>query len=146
MPSTSGPSETSGGTDVETTGAEDGPRLRVTASMGSASGRRPVYHHRVRVAALTAEREALDEQVDALRAEMEALEAEVEALERTVESKERQRQQVIDNYETIVENRTEADCEPESEPGAAESTERGPLAAVASRIERVMARLRRSDE
>ena len=87
MPSTSGSSETSGGTDVETADSEDGPRLRVTASVDSASDRPPGYHHRVRVAALAAEREALDEQVDELRAEMEALEAEVEALERTVASR-----------------------------------------------------------
>jgi len=147
MPSTSGSSETSGGTDVETADSEDGPRLRVTASPDSASDGRPDYHHRVRVAALAAEREALDEQVDALRAEMEELEAEVEALERAVESKERQRQQVIDNYETIVANRLEADREPESESEtAAESTGWEPLAAVASRIERAVARLRRSDE
>jgi len=147
MPSTSGSSETSGGTDVETADSEDGPRLRVTASAGSASDRRPGYHHRVRVAALAAEREALDEQVDELRAEMEALEAEVEALERTVESKDRQRQQMIDNYETIVANRSEPDRESESESATgAESTGRGPLAAVASRIERVIARLRRSGE
>lgn len=147
MPSTSGSSETSGGTDAEVADAEDGPGLRSAASEGPGSDRCPPYHHRVRVAALAAERGALDERVNALTAEMEALEAEVEALEAEVESKERQRQQVIDSYETIVEDRPEADRASESESAAStESSGWRPLAAVASGIERAVARLRRSDE
>ncbi|WP_144799678.1 hypothetical protein [Halorubrum depositum] len=149
MPSTSGSSETSGGIDVETADPEDGRQRRPSATAGVRpdSDPRSDYHHRVRIAALAAEREVLDERVTALTDEMEALEAEVEALERAVESEERQRQQVIDSYETIVRERSEADRESGAEaPAEREATDRGPLAAVASRIGRAVARLRRSDD
>lgn len=149
MPSTSGASETSGGTDVEGFDPEDGRQPRASASAGarSESDPRPGYHHRVRIAALAAEREALDEQVEALTAEMEALEAEVEALERAVESEERQRQQVIDSYETIVADRSEPGRSPDTESAAsAEPAGRRPLAAVASRVRRAVSWLRRSNE
>ena len=84
--------------------------------------------------------------MDALTDETAALEAEVEALERTVESKERQRQQVIDSYETIVRERSETERGSESAATSEGATEQGPLAAVASRLGRVIARVRRSKE
>lgn len=156
MPSTSGCHETHDGIDVEAVDSVDGPWLRSSASAGARSkgDRRPVNHQRVRVAALTAEvelldaeRELLDEQVGALTAEVEELEAEVEALERAVESTERQRQQVIDNYEAIVAARSETDGAPDAESAASAETARWrPLAAIASNLERLAARLRRSNE
>ena len=154
MPSASG-SLDSGGIDVETVDSIDGPRLRsgASVSVSSESDRRPGYHRRVRVAALTAK--------------VEELEAEVDALERAVESEERRRQQVIDSYEAIVAARSEADRAPSAETDRAPSAEAAasaetataaetaasaetagwrPLDAVASGLERVAAWLRRSNE
>lgn len=170
MPSASG-SLDSGGIDVEAVDSIDGSRLQSGASVGvrSENGRRPGYHRRVRVAALTAK--------------VEELEAEVDALERAVESEERPRQQVIDSYEAIVAARSEAGRTPDAEDavsaegtaaaeaaasaetaspaGAAASAETSspaeaaasaetagwrPLDAVASGLERLAARLRRSNE
>lgn len=135
MSSTSGPHETLDGIDVEAVDSIDGPWLRSTAAASAQSkgGRLSGYHPRVRVAALTAE--------------VEALEAEVEALEQIVETKEQQRQQVIDNYETIVAARSEADSEPATESAASGEAERWrPLSAVASGLERAAAWLRRANE
>ncbi|EMA61354.1 hypothetical protein [Halorubrum lipolyticum] len=135
MSSTTGSHDTLDGTDGGAVDSVDGPWLRSTASAGTRpkSERYPGCHHRVRVAALTAE--------------VEALEAEVEALEQIVESKERQRQQLIDNYETIVAARSEADDAADAESDASDETERWRLrAAVASRLERAAAWVRRSDE
>jgi len=140
MPSASG-SLDSGGIDVETVDSIDGPRLQSGASVSvrSESDRRLGYHRRVRVAALTAK--------------VEELEAEVDALERAVESEERRRQQVIDSYEAIVAARSETDRASDAEGAAvaetaasAETAGWRPLDAVASGLERLAARLRRSNE
>jgi predicted RNase H-like nuclease (RuvC/YqgF family) len=156
MPSTSDSLETPDGIDVEAVDSVDGPRLRSIASASARpnDGPRPGYHHRVRVAALAAEvelleaeRERLDEQVDALAAEVEELESEVETLEQTVESEEQQRQQVINSYETIVRERSEAHRRREADSTASAETENeGPLDAVASRLKRVVGLVRRSNE
>lgn len=135
MSSTPGPHETLDGIDVEAVDSVDGPWLRSTAAAGARlnGGRLRGYHPRVRVAALTAE--------------VEALEAEVDALEQIVEAKEEQRQQVIDNYETIVAARSEADSEPATESAASGETGRWrPVSAVASSLERAAAWLRRANE
>ncbi|VTT87222.1 hypothetical protein DM2_3260 [Halorubrum sp. DM2] len=148
MPSEPDTPDAPGGTDVETADSADESRRRSTASVGSQvsdSGqtvgvgrldddRRPGYHDRVRVAALAAE-------VERLEAERDRLADRVTALERAVESEAQRRQQVIDNYERVVADRSEPDAA--SDANGAAST--GPLAAVASGIERVAAWLRRAD-
>ncbi|EMA71406.1 hypothetical protein C462_07582 [Halorubrum distributum JCM 13916] len=93
---------------------------------------------------LPAERvRALTEEVAALEAEVEALEAEVEALEAEVEWKERQRQQVIDNYKSIVAAQRDPDRSSETSAAASATSDgRGLLAAVASRTGRLAAWLR----
>ncbi|MFW6000011.1 MAG: hypothetical protein ACOCPY_01005 [Halorubrum sp.] len=130
----------------------DGPQLRPTASAGDGSnaGARPRGDGRVREDPLTAERDLpvverdlLDERVRALTDEVEALEAEVEALEATVEAKERQRQQMIDNYESIVAARRAPDRSAETDTATSVTSDGdGPLAAAASRIRRATAWLR----
>ena len=151
MPSASG-SLDSGSIDVEAVDSIDGPQLRPTASAGARSdaGARHGGDRRIRDDALAAEgdllaveRDLLNERVRALTEEVEALEAEVEALEAEVESKERQRQQVIDNYESIVAARRAPDRSSETAAAAsAPSDGRGPLAAVATAVRRVAAWLR----
>ncbi|WP_297888954.1 hypothetical protein [uncultured Halorubrum sp.] len=134
-----------GGIDVEAVDSIDGPRLRPTASASD----RPSPGGRPEAARGDADVYATDvdpsaERVRALEAEVAALEAEVAALEAEVESKERQRQQVIDTYESIVEADRVTDPAPESTPDdSAETAGWQPLAAVASRVRRVAARLRR---
>ncbi|WP_092920826.1 hypothetical protein [Halorubrum sodomense] len=163
MPSASG-SLDSGSLDVEAVDSIDGPRLRPTASAGARSnaGGRP-GDRRVRDDALAAERDLSAaerdlsaaerdlppdrdlpaERVRALTDEVAALEAEVEALERVVESKERQRQQVIDNYESIVAARRAPDRSSETDAAASEPSDgRGLLATVASGVGRVAGWLR----
>ena len=139
MPSGSG-SLDAGGIDVEAVDSIDGPRLQSggSVSVRSESDRPPDYHRRVRVAALTSK--------------VQDLEAEVDALERAVESEERRRQQVIDSYEAVVAARPETDRAPDAESAApaetataAETAEWRPLDAVASGLERLAARLRRSN-
>ncbi|WP_239638873.1 MULTISPECIES: hypothetical protein [Halorubrum] len=72
------------------------------------------------------------------------LEAEVEALEAEVASKERQRQQVIDNYESIVSARRSPDSPSETDSSQSTASDGWrPFAAVASRIGRLTAWLRR---
>lgn len=168
MPSRPGTADTLDGIDVEAVNSVDGPRPRSTASDGpvlAGSGRpvrvrlppgvghRPGYHHRVRVAALAAERDLLaaerdllDDRVDALAAEVASLEAEVDALERAVESKERRRQQVIADYERVVAARSASTPAPsETGPTASSRTGWRPFDAVVSRIERAAAWLRGSN-
>jgi len=148
MPSASG-SLDSGSIDVEAVDSIDGPRLRPTASAGdgsNADGRRDADR---RVDALRAERDLLAERVRRLTDEVAALEAEVEALEAAVESKERQRQQVIDNYESIVREGSapfEAPGEDrcaEADADATAGASGGPLRAVAARLAGLV---RRADE
>jgi hypothetical protein len=151
MPSASG-SLDSGSIDVEAVDSIDGPQLRPTASAGARSdaGARHGGDRRIRDDALAAEgdllaveRDLLNERVRALTEEVAALEAEVGALEAEVESKERQRQQVIDNYESIVAARRAPDRSSETDAAAsAPSDGRGPLAAVATAVRRVAAWLR----
>lgn len=154
MPSASG-SLDPGEIDVEAVDSIDGPRLRPTASADdrpNADGR-PAADRRVRDDGsatqrdpVAAERERLAERVQSLTAEVAALEAEVEALERTVESKERQRQQVIDNYESIVAARQSPDGSPESTRSASTASDGWrPLSALASRVGWAVAWLRRAD-
>jgi len=149
MPSQPDSLDAPGGTDAETTDSADGPRRRSTALAGSRTSdpartigvsrdydRRPGYHDRVRVAVLAAE-------VERLEAERDRLAGRVAALERAVESEAQRRQQVIDNYERIVADRSESDAT--TGPTQTASTGPRPLAAVASGIERVAAWLRRAD-
>ena len=173
MPSRPGTADTLDGIAVEAVDSVDGPRARSTASdspspagtsrpvrvtlppgVGHRDGdRRPGYHHRVRVAALAAERELLaaerdllDDRVDALTAEVASLEAEVDALERAVESKERRRQQVIADYERVVSAKSASPPSPsESDSTASSRTGWAPVDAVVSRVERAAAWLRRSE-
>ena len=174
MPSRPRTADALDGIDVEAVDSLDGPRPRSTASDSPSvagpdrsvpvvlpagvghrdGGRRPGYHHRVRVAALAAERELLaaerdllDDRVDALTAEVASLEAEVDALERAVESKERRRQQVITDYERVVTAKS-ASTPSSSEADATASSRTGwrPLDAITSGIERAAAWLRRSDD
>ncbi|GAA0546914.1 hypothetical protein GCM10008994_22230 [Halorubrum ejinorense] len=167
MPSRPRTAGTLDGIDVEAVDSVDGPRPPSTASdspppAGAGrpvsvalsagvgrrdAGRRPGYHHRVRVAALAAERDLLDDRVDALAAEVASLEAEVEALERAVESKERRRKQVITDYERVVTAKS-ASTPASSESDAAASSRTGwdPVDAVVSRVERAVAWLRRSGD
>ena len=127
-----------GGIDVEAVDSIDGPRLRPTASASD----RPSPGGRPEAARGDADVYATD--VDPSAERVRALEAEVAALEAEVESKERQRQQVIDTYESIVEADRVTDPAPESTPDdSAETAGWQPLAAVASRVRRVAARLRR---
>ena len=162
MPSASG-SLDPGSIDVEAVDSIDGPRLRPTLSAGvrPTPHDRPGPDHRVRINALAAERdliaaerERLDERVQSLAAEVSALEAEIEALEAEIEAEERQRQQVIDNYESIVRGRSDGD--PDSSTGdATDSSERDatdssqtgwtPLGPVASRVKRAAGWLRSSN-
>ena len=149
MPSQPDSLDAPGGTDAETMDSTDGPRRRSTALAGSRASdpartvgvgrdhdRRPGYHDRVRVAALAAE-------VERLEAERDRLAGRVAALERAVESEAQRRQQVIDNYERIVADRSEPDAT--TGPTRTASTGLRPLAAVASGIERVAAWLRSAD-
>jgi hypothetical protein len=159
MPSQSDSPDAIGGTDIETGGPVEGTRrgpMRVeTAPAGDGWHR---YHRRVRAAVLAAEverlaveRELLDERVDALTAEVAALESEVATLERVVESEEQRRQQVIDSYERVVgegsgnDRPRGTDANGETDRGTA-TERRGPLAAIGSAVERVVAWLRRADE
>ena len=174
MPSQSGASETLSGIDVEAVDSVDEPRRGSTAvdrpstasarrivgvvlpaGVGYRDGdRRPGYHHRVRAAALAAERERLatereqlDDRVDALTAEVASLEAEVDALERAVESEERRRKQVITDYERLVSAKSESTpSSTEADSTASSRTGWWPLDAVASRLKRTAAWLRRADE
>ncbi|WP_424014230.1 hypothetical protein ACOZ35_14545 [Halorubrum xinjiangense] len=157
MPSASG-SLDSGSIDVEAVDSIDGSQLRPTASAGARSdaGGRLGGDRRVRDDALAADRDlsAVDpdlpsdrdlpaERVRALTEEVAALEAEVEALEAEVEWKERQRQQVIDNYESIVAAQRDPDRSSETSAAASATSDgRGLLAAVASRTGRLAAWLR----
>ncbi|MGM0447321.1 MAG: hypothetical protein ACQERM_03590 [Methanobacteriota archaeon] len=144
MPSTSG-SLDSGSIDVEAVDSIDGPQLRSTASAGARSNAdgRPGGDQCVRDDARAADRDLPAERVRALADEVAALEAEVEALEAKVESKERQRQQVIDNYESIVAARRSPDRSAESSPIVSATDDgRGFLSAVASVVERLAAWLR----
>lgn len=164
MPSASG-SLDSGSIDVEAVDSIDGSQLRPTASAGARldAGGRLGGDRRVRDDALAADRDlsaadrdlsAVDpdlppdrdlpaERVRALTEEVAALEAEVEALEAEVEWKERQRQQVIDNYESIVAAQRDPDRSSETSAAASATSDgRGLLAAVASRTGRLAAWLR----
>ena len=164
MPSPSG-SLDSGSVDVEAVDSIDGPQLRSTASADARSNAdgRPGGARCVRDDARAADRDlsaaedgpsAVErdlppdrgspaERVRALSDEVAALEAKVEALEAKVESKERQRQQVIDNYESIVAARRSPDRSAESSPIVSATDDgRGSLSAVASVVERLAAWLR----
>ncbi|WP_096393948.1 hypothetical protein [Halorubrum trapanicum] len=144
MPSAPG-SPDPGSIDVEAVDSIDGPRLRSTASADDSpsTADRPAADRRVRGDASETERDLPEDRVERLADEVAALEAEVAALEAEVESKERQRQQVIDNYESIVAARRAPDRPSETDAAAPEPSDgRGLLAAVASGVGRVAGRLR----
>ena len=147
MPSTSG-SLDPGGIDVEAVDSIDGPPPRPTASADDRSNAddRPAADRRVRDDAPAADRDLPEERVRRLADEVAALEAEVAALEAEIESKERQRQQVIDTYESIVRERSAGaelsgeDPTAETEAAATENANGGLLAAVRSRLARLVGR------
>ena len=148
MPSASG-SLDPGSIDVEAVDSIDGPPPRSTASADDRSNAddRPAADRRVRDDVPAAERDLPEERVRLLADEVASLEAEVAALEAEVESKERQRQQVIDNYESIVAAQRTSDRSSEPTPDASASTGRWrPFAALASRVGRVAAWLRERRE
>jgi predicted RNase H-like nuclease (RuvC/YqgF family) len=147
MPSASG-SLDPGGIDVEAVDSIDGPPPRPTASADDRSNAddRPAPDRRVRDDAPAAERDLPEDRVERLADEVAALEAEVAALEAEIESKERQRQQVIDNYESIVAAQRTSDRSSESTPDTStEADGRRPLAALASRVGQLTAWLRRRE-
>jgi predicted RNase H-like nuclease (RuvC/YqgF family) len=147
MPSASG-SLDPGSIDVEAVDSIDGPPPRPTASADDRSNAddRPAADRRVRDHAPAADRDIPENRVERLADEVAALEAEVAALEAEIESKERQRQQVIDNYESIVRKRSaspersEEDSTAETEAAATEHANGGLLAAVGSRLARLVGR------
>lgn len=112
---------------VTTAGAAPGERDR-SRPAGDRGHER--VHDRVRVAALEAEVDLLEEERDALQRKVTALEATVEqladevtALENDVERETRRRQQVIDHYEYTVTEMTEARRELEAEHEAATASD-----------------------
>ncbi|WP_017342280.1 hypothetical protein [Halorubrum sp. T3] len=144
MPSAPG-SPDPGSIDVEAVDSIDGPRFRPTASADDSpnAGDRSAADRRAHRDASAAERDLPEDRVERLADEVATLEAEVAALEAEVESKERQRQQVIDNYESIVTARRAPDRSSETDAAPSEPSDgRGPLAAVASGIGRIAGWLR----
>lgn len=71
-------------------------------------------------------RRALKEEMKSLEAELSSLEKERAGLERTVEYKERQRQQLIDNYEQVLEARHQRQREESERKGSGASQQSAP--------------------